>query len=685
MENSTKWIVAIVAIVLVFCLCMSVLCIGGAGLIIYRVSQSTPVPFGTEDPFGFPEIPTFEPFSDLDATPTPFSGPVPTLAVDPPTNNALETQRTLEENLVPENDLIELAERFEGKQDIQLTLPPPTQPLEEGDRETFWATDLDTDENFEIDATLRYVGENIYFWIEDSVRYDNRDLEQLAQTFDEEIVPTNRKFFGLEWSPGIDSDPRLYVLYATGLGSNVAGYFSSNDSFPPEAVEYSNGHEMFFLSADNVDLGEEYIYGTMAHEYQHMIHFANDRNEEGWVNEGFSMLSELLNGYDAGGFDYLFLSDPDLQLNTWPDFEDSTPHYGASYLFFTYFLDKYGDEATQALVKHEENGMESIDLVLDELNAVDPTTGEPVRADDVFRDWTVANYVADEEVAGGRYFYSNYPGAPTAYATEEYSACPVESQSRTVNQYGADYISFTCDGSYTLEFNGSTEVGLLPTDPYSGEYAFWSNKGDESHMSLWQEFDLTQASGDVTLAYRTWYDIEEGYDYVYLAASTDGGETWEIIETPSGTDEDPSGNSYGWGYNGTTDVYILEEVDLSDYAGKKVILSFEYITDAAVNGQGFLLDDVSIPAINYQSDFETDDGGWTSEGFVRVTNHLPQTFIATLIKYGDETTVEPVALDDLQRGSVTFEVGGDVREVVLVVSGTTRHTNQPGAYQLSVR
>lgn len=685
MEKSSKWIIAVIAIIVVFCLCLSVLCVGAAGLIVYRTSQSTLVPFSTDDPFGLPGVPTLLPFTDPEETPTPFSGPVPTLAVEPSSNNALETLKTLEENLVPENDLIELAERFEGKVNIEPTLPPPSAPLKVGDRETFWATDLDTDENFEIDATLRYVGDNIYFWIEDSVRYSNSDLKQLAQTFDEEIVPTNRKFFGSEWSPGIDSDSHLYVLYATGLGSSVAGYFSSNDSFPPAAVEFSNGHEMFFLSADNVDLGEEYIYGTMAHEFQHMIHFANDRNEEGWVNEGFSMLSELLNGYDAGGFDYLFLSDPDLQLNTWPDFEDSTPHYGASYLFFTYFLDRFGDDATQLLVKHDENGMESIDLVLGEMSVADGSTGEPVGADDVFRDWTIANYLGDEDVADGRYYYSNYPGAPTANATEEYSKCPVEAQMRTVNQYGTDYISFTCDGSYTLEFTGSTEVGVLPVDAYSGEYAFWSNKGDESHMTLRQEFDLTQASGDITLSYRTWYDIEEGYDYVYLTASTDGGETWEIIQTPSSTDEDPSGNSYGWGYNGTTSVYILEEVDLSDYAGEKVLLSFEYITDAAVNGQGFMLDDISIPAINYQSDFETDDGGWTSEGFVRVTNHLPQTFIATLVKIGSETTVEPVALDELQRGLIEFEVGGGVNEVLLVVSGTTRYTNQPASYRFSVR
>ena len=43
-------------------------------------------------------------------------------------------------------------------------------------------------------------------------------------------------------------------------------------------------------------------------------------------------------------------------------------------------------------------------------------------------------------------------------------------------------------GAYTLRFEGSIEVGVLPADPYSGDYAFWSNKGDDSDMTLTRQF-----------------------------------------------------------------------------------------------------------------------------------------------------------------------------------------------------
>jgi hypothetical protein len=125
----------------------------------------------------------------------------------------------------------------------------------------------------------------------------------------------------------------------------------------------------------------------------------------------------------------------------------------------------------------------------------------------------------------------------------------------------------SCEGDYNLHFNGSTAVGLLPTSAHSGDYLFWSNRGDESDMTLTREFDLTNASGPVTMSFAMWYDLETDYDYVFLEASTDG-KNWEILSTPSGTAEDPSGNSYGWGYNGQTEDWKTEEVDLSQFAVK---------------------------------------------------------------------------------------------------------------------
>jgi immune inhibitor A len=661
-KSKTGLVIAIVLVVL----CCCALILAAVGVVAYDLYQRNPI--GSDIPFG---PPTSTPVVEVTRPPV----------VDVPT----DTLEALKVTIVPENDPRELACRLRGECNIPETMPPPAGPRQMGEQDTFWVTNVNTNENFQVDATLQYVTPHVYFWVENGVNYDQDELVDLADAFEEKMYPTNREFFGSEWSPGIDGDEHIYILYARGLGMSIAGYFSSADSTHPLAHEYSNGHEMFLFNADNTDLGDEFTYGVLAHEFQHMIHWYQDRNETSYLNEGFSELAAFLNGYDIGGFDWLYASNPDLQLNDWPNDQNATaPHYGAGFLYLAYFLDRFGEDATKALVRDPENGLDSVDNVMSQISATDQSTGQPINADDLFMDWVVTNYLLDDGVGDGRYIYNNYPSAPQTYPTESVNTCPAGAAGRTVKQYGVDYIQINCAGDYTLHFEGSTIARLLPEDAYSGSYAIWSNKGDESDMTLTREFDFTGVSGPITFSFRTWYDLEEDYDYLYFEVSEDG-EVWKIITTPSGTDEDPSGNSYGWAYNGVTSGWIQEEIDLSEYAGKNIFVRFEYVTDAAVNGEGMLIDDVSVEAIEYFTDFETDDGGWTADGFVRVQNALPQTFRLALIKEGSTTTVEMIEVGDDQTAEIPISIGGDVDSITLVVSGTTRFTREVGSYTVEIR
>lgn len=657
-------------VVLLCCLCLLAAGIGGYAYYTFMQSSSD----GQIEVFGDPISP--------DNNPTQPN--TPTELIRPPADSiSAETVDTLENAIVPENDPRVLACRLDGKCGVPEVMATSASPRSVGEQQNFWVHDLDTNENNEVQATLRYITPHVYFWVQDDLDIDEGEMKKLVDTFENQMYPTNREFFGSEWSPGIDGDEHIYILYSRGLGFSVAGYFSSSDSTHPMIQEYSNAHEMFLFNADNTPLGGDYAYAVLAHEFQHMIHWNNDLNETSWLNEGSSELAVLLNGYETGGFDTLYISDPDLQLNDWPNDQNATaPHYGAGFLFMTYFLDRFGEEATQALVKDPANGLDSVDDVLQQVGATDKLTGQPITADDFFMDWVLTNLLLDPSIADGRYVYNNYPAAHRASATETIYNCPQDPLLRDVHQYGVDYIAIECAGDYTIKFTGSTVTGLLPADPYSGDYAFWSNKGDESDMTLTHEFDLTNASGPVDLSFRTWFDIEEDWDYVYVEVSEDG-ETWQILTTPSGRGTDPSGNSYGWGYTGVSGDWIEEKVDLSDYAGKKVFVRFEYITDAAVNGEGFMVDDVKVDAAGYTSDFEADDGGWVAEGFVRVQNVLPQTFKLALIKSGDDkVTMIPLNADQTAEIPVSLKSG---ETAYLVVTGTTRFTRELATYQIEIR
>ena len=340
-----------------------------------------------------------------------------------------------------------------------------------------------------------------------------------------------------------------------------------------------------------------------------------------------------------------------------------------------------GEEVTKSVIAHPANGLKSIDIVLEDMNIKDSLTGQPIGADDLVLDWGLTNYIQNNSVMDGRFTYNNYPFAPQAFETETLTSCNGSEGLRDVEQYGTDYIRITCDGSHNLSFVGSIRTEVLPENPHTGDYAFWSNKGDESDMTLTKTFDFTDLDGPINFNYWLWYDLEIDYDYIYLLASADGG-PWEFLITPSGTDYDPSGNSYGWGFNGITEGWIEETIDLSMYAGQEVQLRFEYVTDAAVHGEGLLLDDVSIPELDYFEGFEDGDGGWEAEGFARISNQLPQTYNLALISYGDETTVEYITLGEDNTAEISFEIGNGVDEVVLVVQGTTRFTRQKAAYKL---
>jgi hypothetical protein len=223
---------------------------------------------------------------------------------------------------------------------------------------------------------------------------------------------------------GVDNDQHLVVIFAHHLGS-AAGYFSGSDSLMPQVRAYSNVAEMFYLSADYTDLTSSFTTG-IGTRVQHMIHWNNDRNEASWVNEGFSELAVELNGYDIGGFDYYFAFDPDTQLNYWPDSNtgNTSPHYGASYLFSRYLLAQFGADTIKDIVKDSKNGFEGLDDVLaDKIKNYDESWTDDIRpADQVFQNWVIANSLQNNNLDKGIYGYGSGAELPCSIPVMN---CPV--------------------------------------------------------------------------------------------------------------------------------------------------------------------------------------------------------------------------------------------------------------------
>jgi len=613
--------------------------------------------------------------------------PAPVITREPAGDAGAETEELLRMTDVPVRDLHELAIRLRRlPPDTPRTVNPGGSPdYTVGTRRLFHVSNVDTDEQFDIYAILEYKTEHVYMWIEENVRFDRDDLVAAADLFEEHTYVTNCAFFGSEWTPGVDSDPHVSILHARGLGNSVAGYYSSADEFVAAVRDDSNEMEMFYINIENVTVNDSFYNGVLAHEFQHMIHWYNDRNEETWLNEGFSELAMHLNGFDVGGSEWTFAMTPDTQLNSWPEGPGAAgANYGAGYLFTSYFLDCFGPDATQSLVAHPENSFASVEAVLEEL-------GAGLTHEDLFGDWIAANLLDDPHLADGRYGYEDIDppssSIETSYRKSDY---PV-SGSTTVHQYGTDYVELQGKQPLTFRFTGSTQVGLVDTTAHSGSYVWWSNRGDDSDMTLTRAFDLSEvskATGEqLTLEFWAWYDIEEDWDYTYVEVSTDGGETWEILTTPSGVSTNPNGNSFGWAYTGNSGGWIQEQVDISAYAGQEILLRFEYVTDDAVNRPGFILDDVAVPEIGYFSDFEEGgDGsaGWEPAGFMRHANVLPQRWLVQLILFGPETTVERLELDADQAGEWVIPLDSRTDRAVVTISGLASVTTEMASYSYEI-
>jgi immune inhibitor A len=600
----------------------------------------------------------------LDATPTLNTS----LTSDYPTVDALHNA------VIPARDRVDLARRFLGITDI--ATPPTNVPARQvGEQQVFWVSNSTTDVETQITATLRAVGEHIYIWVDNTANVETDAAEDLAETFDTRIYDEVREFWGEEPSPGIDGDTRVHALFSYGLGAGVGGYFASDHLYPQEISPGSNELEMFFFNLESMgtDINSLGVKSILGHEFQHMIRSSVDSNEDTWMDEGFSMFTELQLGYpNPVGAGATFLATPNTQLNTWSEEPPRTAHYGASMLFFEYFFERYGREGIYELSADPASG----------ITAIENTIGvEETRT--LFADWTLANYFMLPDTGYGYYILPE--GMQGATPLGEVSDYPF-TDSRLNLQYAASYYVLSDFGrAQTLDFNLSM-AGITPlinTIPTSGQWMMYSNKADNSDTTLTRAFDLSNVTA-ATLNYRVWYHLEELWDYGYVTVSTDHGATWQTLPATHTVTDNPHHNAYGAGYTGRSDGWYEESVSLDEFAGQQILVRFEVITDDSISQPGMLIDDVSIPELDYNEDFENGAGDWQAEGWIRTENVLPQqVWVQVAQQVGDEIHVSRYLFPD-EGVSWSVPLEQDATQVVLVIFPFAPVTVVPVTYMLNV-
>ena len=284
-----------------------------------------------------------------------------------------------------------------------------------GDKKSFFVEeDYDFKERGEVFAVLKKVSDKAYFFIErDWLRKLSREeksqvtstLNELGEEFDETIYPQLISIYGQEWSPGIDSDERITILFQR-TKENVAGYFRTEDEYEKIQSPRSNVREMVYVGADYLLTSK--VNSCLAHEFTHLINF-NQKNrlravaEEIWLNELRAECAPTFLGYDdeyygsnLQGRAKQFFSSPSDSLTEWRSLERD---YGVINLFGQYLTDHYGSEILANSMKSSERGIASLNEALVE-------NGFKEDFSKVFSNWLVAVFVNDCSL-GEKYCYLN--------------------------------------------------------------------------------------------------------------------------------------------------------------------------------------------------------------------------------------------------------------------------------------
>lgn len=126
------------------------------------------------------------------------------------------------------------------------------------------------------------------------------------------------------------------------------------------------------------------------------------------------------------------------------------------------------------------------------------------------------------------------------------------------------------------------------TDSRFGNYGSNAN----TYVVSTAEINLANAKAAV-LSYFARWEIERRHDFVQVKASTDGS----VFQPLKGKYTRPSPNPMVPGqpvYDGKQLDWVLEEINLKEYTGKKITLMFNLRSNELINLDGFYFDDLSV-------------------------------------------------------------------------------------------
>ncbi|MEB3328610.1 MAG: hypothetical protein VKQ33_05200 [Candidatus Sericytochromatia bacterium] len=291
-----------------------------------------------------------------------------------------------------------------------------------GSTEAFW---INTGSSSSADdrqrtCALKRISANALLYVDlEAKEIPDAQLDRLLDEWEQRIYPRLTAVFGREARPGIDGEERIFLVLSPavdnwGKEKGLMGYFWSRDLIPGGGGN-SNQKEVLFMTDQLFDRPELTSFGTLAHEFQHLLNFSRKSarlgyrlSEDTWLDEGLSMYAMEVAGYGLPAGDYhiakdlrVFQESPeDFSLTDWSGNPNGFA-YGQSYLFVRYLVDRYGPGVIAEILDSNKAG---VACIADLLKPRGTTFAEHFRA------WAIANLVSDAPLAQGTpYTYQGLP------------------------------------------------------------------------------------------------------------------------------------------------------------------------------------------------------------------------------------------------------------------------------------
>ena len=198
----------------------------------------------------------------------------------------------------------------------------------------------------------------------------------------------------------------IYDLFADGEEGNVLGFFSSGDYYARDFYNYSNVGKYFYVDSYFATQEESVntIISTLAHEFQHMVHFGVKGNDSDTnFNEMLSMLCEDMMQKFLTDKGYT-IEDKDSPKSRMLQFmieyfgcgirgyDNSSLAYANAYAFGSWLCRQYGGAAlVKEMMSNEKTNNECIVAAVNKLN------GTSFTFDDLFAQFIKACYGKDSE------------------------------------------------------------------------------------------------------------------------------------------------------------------------------------------------------------------------------------------------------------------------------------------------